>query len=99
MTTLPDLPVSPFIPQIAETLKNSTSRFLILTAETGAGKSTVIPAGLADFFNGKILVTEPRRIAALSIAERVSEILDEECGKKCGYKIHLENKVSSETQS
>ena len=98
MTTLPDLPVSPFIPQIAETLKNSTSRFLILTAETGAGKSTVIPAGLADFFNGKILVTEPRRIAALSIAERVSEILDEECGKKCGYKIHLENKVSSETQ-
>lgn len=43
-------------------------------------------------------MTEPRRIAALSIAERVSEILGEPCGKTCGYKIHLENKISSETK-
>jgi len=98
MQKLPDLPVSPYIPQIAETLKNSSSRFLILTAETGAGKSTVIPAGLTDFFEGKILMTEPRRIAALSIAERVSEILGEPCGKTCGYKIHLENKTSKDTK-
>lgn len=98
MLNLPDLPVSSFIPQIAETLKNSHSRFLVLTAETGAGKSTVIPAGLADFFDGKILMTEPRRIAALSIAERVSEILGEPCGKTCGYKIHLESKVSKDTR-
>jgi len=98
MYTLPDLPVSPYLPQIAETLKNSPSRFLILTAETGAGKSTVIPAGLHEYFPGKILMTEPRRIAALSIAERVSEILEEPCGKTCGYKIHLENKTSKETK-
>ncbi|MCQ2585382.1 MAG: ATP-dependent helicase HrpB [Treponema sp.] len=92
------LPVTPFIPQIAETLKKSPSRFLILTAETGAGKSTMVPAGLSEFFNGKILMTEPRRIAALSIAERVSEILGEPCGKTCGYKIHLENKTSRDTK-
>ncbi|MCF0241874.1 MAG: ATP-dependent helicase HrpB [Treponema sp.] len=98
MYTLPDLPVTPFIPKIAETLKNSASRFLVLTAETGAGKSTVIPAGLINFFEGKILMTEPRRIAALSIAERISEILGEECGKTCGYKIHLENKTSVNTK-
>lgn len=98
MRSLPDLPVSSYIPQIAETLKQSPSRFLILTAETGAGKSTVIPAGLSDYFQGKILMTEPRRIAALSIAERVSEILQEPCGKTCGYKIHLENRVSKDTQ-
>lgn len=98
MRSLPPLPVTPYIPQIADTLKKSPSRFLILTAETGAGKSTVIPAGLPEFFGGKILMTEPRRIAALSIAERVSEILEEPCGKTCGYKIHLENKTSRETK-
>lgn len=98
MQNLPPLPVTPYISQIAETLKKSPSRFLILTAETGAGKSTVIPAGLPEFFDGKILMTEPRRIAALSIAERVSEILEEPCGKTCGYKIHLENKTSRETK-
>lgn len=98
MRNLPPLPVTPYISQIAETLKKSPSRFLILTAETGAGKSTVIPAGLPKFFDGKILMTEPRRIAALSIAERVSEILEEPCGKTCGYKIHLENKTSRETK-
>lgn len=98
MRNLPPLPVTPYISQIAETLKKSPSRFLILTAETGAGKSTVIPAGLSVFFDGKILMTEPRRIAALSIAERVSEILEEPCGKTCGYKIHLENKTSRETK-
>lgn len=98
MRSLPPLPVTPYIPQIADTLKKSPSHFLVLTAETGAGKSTVIPAGLPEFFGGKILMTEPRRIAALSIAERVSEILEEPCGKTCGYKIHLENKTSRETK-
>lgn len=98
MRVLPDLPISPFIPKIAQTLLESPSRFLILTAETGAGKSTVIPPGLLDYFPGKILMTEPRRIAALSIAERVSEILGENCGNTCGYKIHLENKTSQNTR-
>lgn len=98
MRVLPDLPISPYIPQIAKTLLDSPSRFMILTAETGAGKSTVIPAGLLDHFSGKILMTEPRRIAALSIAERVSEILGENCGQTCGYKIHLENKTSQNTR-
>jgi len=98
LRVLPDLPISPFIPKIAQTLLESPSRFLILTAETGAGKSTVIPPGLLDYFPGKILMTEPRRIAALSIAERVSEILGENCGNTCGYKIHLENKTSQNTR-
>lgn len=98
MRVLPDLPISPYIPQIAKTLLDSPSRFMILTAETGAGKSTVIPAGLLDHFTGRILMTEPRRIAALSIAERVSEILGEKCGETCGYKIHLENKTSQNTR-
>lgn len=98
MYSLPELPVTPYIPQISENLKASDSRFLVLTAETGAGKSTVVPAGLLDCFTGKILMTEPRRIAALSLAERISDILGEPCGHTCGYKIHLENKISSKTR-
>lgn len=93
-----DLPVGPYIPKIVQTLKESKNRFLVLTAETGAGKSTVIPPGILEYFPGKILMTEPRRIAALSVAERISEILGEPCGNTCGYKIHLENKTCNQTR-
>ena len=49
-------------------------------------------------FSGKIIMTEPRRIAALGVANRLAELSGQEAGKKVGYKIHLENKVSAETR-
>lgn len=96
-----DFPITPYLDDICETLKKSPSRFLILTAETAAGKSTVLPLALLQKFSGKILMTEPRRLAVLGVANRVSELWSGECGGKSdevGYKIHLEKHVTRDTR-
>lgn len=93
-----NLPIAPFLKEICEELKNSPSRTLILTAETGAGKSTAVPVALLENFKGKILMLEPRRLAATAIADRVSNILGEETGKTAGYRLHLESKTCKETR-
>lgn len=93
------LPIAPFLDDICEKIKSSASRFLLLTAETAAGKSTALPVALLKHFDGNILMLEPRRLAVLNIASRVSDLLGEECGKTCGYQMHLENKISSQTRA
>lgn len=93
-----NLPIAPFLDEICQTLKNSESHFLVLTAETAAGKSTAVPAALLKSFPKKILMLEPRRIATLSIANRISEILGEQTGKTVGYRMQLESKISSSTR-
>ena len=93
-----DLPVFPYLDKICETLKSSPSRFLVLTAQTAAGKSTAVPLSLLEHFPGKILMLEPRRLAAVAIASRVAELLGEETGMTSGYTLHLEQKTSSRTR-
>ena len=99
-----DFPITPYLNDICETLKKSPSRFLILTAETAAGKSTVLPVSLLEHFSGKILMTEPRRIAVLGVANRLAELAEPEgdgpaTGKNpVGYKIHLESKITHDTR-
>ena len=94
---LAEYPITPFLDDICDGLKNSPSRYLILTAETAAGKSTVLPLALLEKFSGKIIMTEPRRIATLGVANRVSELWETACEggpNEVGYKIHLENKIT-----
>ncbi|MCR4742262.1 MAG: DEAD/DEAH box helicase [Treponema sp.] len=91
-------PISAHLEEICSALKNSPSRSLILTAETGAGKSTVLPLSLLKEFQGKILMTEPRRISVLGIANRISSLLGENCGDSVGYQVHLEKKLSEKTR-
>ena len=92
------LPIFPFLDEICDTLKSSESRFLVLTAETAAGKSTAVPVSLLEHCDGKILMLEPRRLAASAIADRLSDLIGEECGKTVGYRLHLDSKVSSSTR-
>ena len=71
----------------------------IITGETGSGKTTQIPkmcltAGLG--LRGMIGLTQPRRIAAISIAQRIASELGEECGQSVAYKIRFEEKSSAE---
>lgn len=91
-------PITPHLDAICSALKNSPGKCAVLTAETGAGKSTVLPLGLLEHFSGRIIMTEPRRLAALGVANRVSSLLGEKCGGTCGYRIHLENCTSSSTR-
>ena len=72
---------------------------LVITAPPGAGKSTLLPISLLDQAgDGKILMLEPRRIAARQIAERMAFLMNEEIGATVGYRIRLENKLSSRTR-
>ena len=93
-----NLPITPHLDGICQTLKESKSRFLVLTAATGAGKSTALPLALLSHFNNEILMLEPRRIAALAVASRLAQGLDEEPGGTVGYVMHLDKKVSSGTR-
>ncbi len=101
---LSQFPITPFLDEICVNLKNSQSRFLILTAETAAGKSTVLPLALLKNFSGKILMTEPRRIAVLGVAGRLSELEKEGAlglnadENQIGYKIHLESNITRSTR-
>ncbi len=90
-----DFPITPHLDQICSSLRSSSSRFLVLTAETAAGKSTVLPLALLDHFPGKMIMTEPRRLAVLGVANRLSDLSGDGA---IGYKIHLESHISSETR-
>lgn len=93
-----NLPIYSHLEEICQTLKSSPSRFLVLTAETGAGKSTAVPLALLEQFPKKILMLEPRRLAAVNVASRVAELLGEQLGQTAGYKVFLENKSSPATR-
>lgn len=97
-TQIDHFPITPYLEEICDAVKNASQHALVLTAETGAGKSTVLPLAVLQAFEGKILMTEPRRLAVVGVANRVSELLGESAGGTVGYKIHLETRVSPQTR-
>uniref|UniRef100_A0A914D2Y9 RNA helicase n=1 Tax=Acrobeloides nanus TaxID=290746 RepID=A0A914D2Y9_9BILA len=94
----PELPIDAVSSQLVEILaKNDTS---IIIGETGSGKSTQVPqlcvkAGLHEM--GKIGITQPRRVAAFALANRVAEEMETQVGDKVGYKFRFNNETSEET--
>ena len=73
----------------------------IVTAAPGAGKSTLLPLTIMDGLQeggGKIVVLEPRRVAARQIAQRMAWLLEEAVGETVGYRIRFESKVSQRTR-
>ena len=94
-----DLPVVEIIEEVRSKLSDENT--LIVNAPPGAGKSTILPLALLDqpFLEGKkILMLEPRRLAARSIATRMADLLGEKVGERVGYRIRFESKVSDQTQ-
>lgn len=94
-----NLPVTDIVSFVRETLSKQNT--LIVNAPPGAGKSTLLPLALIDeqWLNGKkIIMLEPRRLAAKTIALRMSSLLDDEIGKSIGYRIRFENRVSDKTR-
>lgn len=92
------LPIYSHLDELCGVLKKSQSHFMVLTAQTGAGKSTAVPLALLKNFAGGILMLEPRRLAVLNIANRVSSLLGEEAGKTCGYVMRMEKRISDATR-
>jgi len=92
-------PVQEVIGQLTKTLAQQP--IVILQAPPGAGKSTVLPLLLLDesWLNGKkIVMLEPRRLAARSVALRMAKILEEEIGNTVGYRVRFENAVGKSTR-
>lgn len=74
---------------------------LIVNAPPGAGKSTLLPLALLEepwLRKKKILMLEPRRLAARTIAARMASLWGDEVGKTIGYRVRFENRVSSHTR-
>ncbi len=72
---------------------------VIVTAPPGAGKSTVLPLTIAEAFpQGKVILLEPRRVAARQVASRMAWLLGEQAGETVGYRIRLESRISPKTR-
>ncbi len=94
-----NFPVDAVVPQLRDVLTHSTS--VILVAEPGAGKTTRVPLALLDapwLGSKKIIMLEPRRLAARSSAKRMAETLGEDIGETVGYTVRLDRKVSARTR-
>jgi ATP-dependent helicase HrpB len=94
-----NFPVDDVIPQLKAALSSRPSA--ILVAEPGAGKTTRVPLALlheAWAAGKKIVMLEPRRLAARSAAARMAETLGEAVGQTVGYTVRLERKVSKATR-
>ncbi len=92
-------PVDAKIAELSQALETHGSA--ILVAEPGAGKTTRVPLLLRDapwLAAKKILMLEPRRLAARNSARRMAQTLGEEVGQQVGYTVRLERKVSRDTQ-
>ncbi|WP_170473491.1 ATP-dependent helicase HrpB [Ruegeria arenilitoris] len=95
MTTLP---IDEVLPELISALKSRGRA--VLQAPPGAGKTTRVPLAMlqADLCQGRIVMLEPRRLAARAAAERMAETLGEPMGKTVGYRVRGESKVSKGTR-
>lgn len=93
------LPILDVLPDLRAALR--TSPLTLLSAPPGAGKSTVLPLELLReaWLEGlRIVMLQPRRVAARSVASRMAELLGEDVGGTVGYRVRFESRVSSRTR-
>ncbi|HBC0000072.1 ATP-dependent helicase HrpB [Vibrio parahaemolyticus] len=92
------LPIEAVMPQLLTAVKHQHQ--VILKAAPGAGKSTYFPLQLIQnqVVTGKVIMLEPRRLAARNIARYLADQLDEQVGQRVGYRVRGETKVSASTQ-
>ncbi|MBX5163375.1 MULTISPECIES: ATP-dependent helicase HrpB [unclassified Rhizobium] len=97
--SLPELPVSHVLPAVGAALANEGRA--VLSAPPGAGKTTLVPLYLLDQAwrgDGKIILLEPRRLAARAAASRMASLLGEQVGSTVGYRMRLDNRISAATR-
>ncbi|QND16125.1 ATP-dependent helicase HrpB [Rhizobium leguminosarum bv. trifolii] len=97
--SLPELPVSHVLPAIAAAL--AAQRRAVLSAPPGAGKTTLVPLyllGQAWRGDGKIILLEPRRLAARAAASRMASLIGELVGETVGYRMRLDSRISAATR-
>lgn len=96
---LPRLPIHAVLPRLQGNLASHTGT--VLAAEPGSGKTTIVPLALLNepwLTNKKIIMLEPRRLAARMSAKRLSELAGDKLGGLVGYRIRFDKKISSKTR-
>lgn len=91
----PELPVSAAREEIARAIRDH--QVVIVAGATGSGKTTQLPKIALELGRTRIAHTQPRRLAARTIAERVAEELQVPLGTTVGYKVRFTDKVSADT--
>jgi ATP-dependent helicase HrpB len=94
-----DLPISSSIPEIAGALETGPN--LVLAAPPGAGKTTGVPPALLSCSwrgDGKIVLLQPRRLAARAAAQRMAALRGEAVGETVGYRVRLDRKIGPRTR-
>lgn len=94
-----DLPIEDALPRLREALRNRAEA--VLQAPTGAGKTTRVPLALLDepWLEGdRIIMLEPRRLAARAAARRMAHTLGERAGQTVGYRVRMDTKIGRQTR-
>ncbi|NBC85297.1 MAG: ATP-dependent helicase HrpB [Bacteroidetes bacterium] len=94
-----DLPIEEALPDLRQALRRQPEA--VLQAPTGAGKTTRVPLALLneDWLGGdKIIMLEPRRLAARAAARRMAHTLGERAGETVGYRVRMDTKVGRQTR-
>ena len=92
------LPIEPLLPELVQRL--AAGGTMLLQAPPGAGKTTRVPLALLEAIegSGRIVMLEPRRLAAKAAAERLATELGESVGQRVGYRVRLESRISGATR-
>src|SRR3954453_1512872 len=96
---LPPLPIDDALPALRAAL--AAGPYAVLVAPPGAGKTTRVPLALLDApWRGdrRIIMLEPRRLAARAAAGQMARLLGEEVGQTIGYRVRMDSKVSAKTR-
>ena len=93
------LPVEDILPALGAALETRSSA--VLVAPPGAGKTTLVPLRLLGapwLGRGKIVMLEPRRLAARAAAQRMAQTLGEKVGETVGYRVRLQSRIGPKTR-
>lgn len=99
MDSLSQLPIESVLPELRRALLARTQ--VVLTAQPGAGKSTRVPLALMQepwLGSQKIVMLEPRRLAARAVARHMASLLGEEVGNTVGYRVRMDTRVSAHSR-
>ena len=99
MLEIDQLPINAVLQELKDALMGSKT--VVLSAPPGSGKTTLVPLELLAepwLAGNKILMLEPRRLAARACALRMSQLLSEKLGRKVGYRVRFDNRTSKQTR-
>ncbi|WP_431936797.1 ATP-dependent RNA helicase [Micromonospora sp. RP3T] len=91
-----DLPVRPVLPALVEALRATGAG--VLVAPPGTGKTTTAPLAVADAVTGRVVIAQPRRVAARAAAHRMAALLGERVGDRIGYAVRGERRSGPRTR-